>query len=128
MQILEGTTSKARQLLIGQRQPTKKGILPTAVSGVGTDVTLRFLDGLIGSPMQRFITFPVPFIGGVGIIDAINFLVNGGPRNFRGGLTAVIGAKVMTAGLSTLGPIRLPSAQTNPTGSPIAQAPGGASF
>jgi hypothetical protein len=127
MMLLEGSTSKARELLIGERQPRKKGVLPTAVSGVGTDVTLRFLDGLIGSPMQRFITFPLPIIGGVGVIDVINFLVNGGPRNFRGGLTAVIGAKVMTAGLTSLGPIRLPTG-ASPTGAPTAQAPGGASF
>lgn len=126
MQILEGTTSKARQFLLGERQPHKKGILPTAVSGVGTDVTIRFLDGLIGSPMQRFIQFPLPVIGGIGIVDVINFLVNGGPRNFRGGITAVLGAKIMTAGLSTLGPIRLPTA--GPQLPPTQQAPGGAAF
>jgi hypothetical protein len=126
--MLEGTTGKARKFLIGEQQPRKKGIIPTAVSGVGTDITLRFVDRLVGSPLQRFATFPLPVIGGVGVIDIINFLVNGGPRNMRGGATAVIGAKVMTAGLTSLGPIRIPATQTNPTGSTIAQAPGGASF
>ena len=73
--VLHGVTSKASMLLIGEKTPKKRGILPTVASGVGVDQTARAIDRLVGSPLQRFAGFNVPFLGNVGIIDALNFLI-----------------------------------------------------
>ena len=128
MSLLEQPVSKVRQILIGDKQPKKKGLVPTAVSGIGTDAAIRIVDNFIGSPMQKFASINIPFIGPVGVIDALNFLVNGGPRNIKGGLTAVIGARIAIGTITNLGPIKFPSvvnqASTNSTPSASGQSGG----
>ena len=112
MSILSGVEkpiSKARQIFLGE-QKAKRGILPTIVSGVGFDLTAKMIDNTFGSPVQRIASFNIPFIGPIGPIDVINFFIHGGPRNLRGGFTAIIGAKAITGTLSNIGPFRLPGA------------------
>lgn len=97
-------------VLLGERTAKKRGIIPTVASGVGVDMTMRALDRLVGSPLQKFAGFAVPFIGNVGIIDAVNFLIfSGGGRNLKGGLVAVAGAKFVGGTLPAVSSL-LPSA------------------
>jgi len=115
-------------VLLGDRQAKKKGIIPTVASGVGVDMTIRALDRLVGSPLQRFAGFNVPFIGNVGIIDALNFLIfSAGGKNMKGGIVAVAGAKFVGGTLPALGGIQLPGSvsagSTASTASGIAGAP-----
>ncbi len=115
-------------IFLGDRQAKKKGIIPTVASGVGVDATMRALDRLAGSPLQRFAGFNVPFIGNVGIIDAVNFLIfSGGGKNMKGGLVAVAGAKFVGGTLPALGSVQLPGSvsagSTASTASGIAGAP-----
>lgn len=99
--VLKGVTSKTSQILLGERTPRKRGIIPTATGGVGVDVMLKTFDNLVGSPLQRFASINAPFIGPVGPIDGLNFLIfSGGGRNLKGGLVAVVAAKLVTGGLS----------------------------
>lgn len=109
-QILEKPTNKVRTIILGEKTDKKKGVIPTVVSGTGADLTMKAIDGVFGSPVQRFASINLPVIGPVGPIDVINFLIHGGFRNIRSGLTAVIGAKVVTGGLRTIGPFALPGA------------------
>jgi len=108
-------------LLIGERTPKKRGILPTAVSGIGVDVAMRTIDNLVGAPLQKFAGINLPFVGNVGVIDAMNFLIfSAGGRNIKGGVIAVAGAKVVTGTLPSLGSIQLPGSVTSGTTSPVA--------
>ena len=115
--------------------PASKGILQNVVTGVGADLTMRTVDNLFGSPVQRIASFNVPVIGNVGAIDVINYVGHAGGFKFsRKGLIAVISAKMVTGTLTSLGPIRLPGSGIVSTGpatassGPTASAPGGASF
>lgn len=99
--VLKGVTSKASMILLGEKTPKKRGIIPTATGGVGVDVMLKTFDNFVGSPLQRFASFNLPFIGPVGPIDAINFLIfSAGGRNIKGGIIAVAAAKLITGGAS----------------------------
>ena len=71
--VLNGVTSKASLLFLGEKTPKKRGILPTVASGVGVDVTMRAIDRIVGSPLQKFAGFNIPFLGNVGVIDGLNF-------------------------------------------------------
>ena len=118
---------KVSTIFLGQRTPTKKGIIPTAVSGTGAEIAMKSVDNIFGGPVQNILSINLPIVGTVGPIDALNFMIHGGFRNIKGGLTAVIGSKVLVGGLRSLGPISLPGGQ--PTGAPISpQASQGASF
>lgn len=115
--------------------PASKGILQNVVTGVGADLTMRTVDNIFGSPVQRIASFPIPFIGTVGPIDVINYIGHaGGFKLSRKGLIAVLSAKMVTGGLTSLGPIRLPGNSISASGpvtansGPTASAPGGASF
>ena len=106
MAILSGVSSKASMVLLGERTAKKRGIIPTIASGAGVDVTLRAIDNLVGGNLQRFAGFNVPFVGNVGVIDAITFLIfSAGGRNIKGGVTAVVGAKVITGSLPSVASI-----------------------
>lgn len=128
MAFLSGISSKASQLLVGEKAPKKRGILPTVASGVGVDITLRAIDKLVGSPMQRFAGFNVPFLGNVGIIDAMNFLIfSAGGRNIKGGVIAVAGAKLIVGGLPSIGALTGSiGSVTSGTASSVAQGTSGA--
>jgi len=90
-------------VLLGERTAKKKGIIPTIAAGTGVDVTLRAVDNMLGGNLQRFAGFPIPFVGNLGVIDAINFLIfSAGGRNLKGGVTAVVGAKVITGSLPSI--------------------------
>lgn len=111
--------------------PASKGILQNAVTGIGADRLMTILDNLVGSPVQRIASIPLPFVGTVGPIDFINYVGHAGGFKFsKKGLIAVISAKVANNTLTALGPIRLPGSASNPSPqvAPTAQAPGGASF
>lgn len=125
--VLNGVSSKASMVLLGERTAKKKGIIPTATGGVGVDMTLRAIDNLVGAPLQRFAGFNLPFVGNVGVIDALNFLIfSAGGKNLKGGITAVAGAKVVQGTLPALGSISLPGSVSAGTGSPVAAGQPGA--
>ena len=119
--MLEKSFSKAGQLFLGESTPRKKGLIPTAVSGTGAEVAMKSVDNIFGSPVQRIFSLNLPIVGPVGPIDFINFMIHGGFRNIRGGITAVVGSKVLVGGLRSLGPITLPGG--TPTGSPTSSTP-----
>ena len=115
--------------------PSSKGIIQNAVTGVGADLTMRTVDNVFGSPVQRIASVNIPFIGPVGAIDFINYVGHaGGFKLSKKGLIAVISAKMVTGTLTALGPIKLPGSGIVSTGpvtagsGPTASAPGGASF
>ncbi len=98
--------------------PTSKGILQNVVTGVGTDKTLRALDNVVGSPLQRITSFNLPFIGNFGVIDFINYIGHsGGLKISRKGLIAVLSAKAIDGVLPSIGGFSLPGA------SPAGQGP-----
>ncbi len=114
-------------IFLGDRTPRKRGIVPTVASGVGVDMTMRALDRLVGSPLQRFAGFNVPLVGNIGIIDALNFLIfSGGGKNFKGGITAVAGAKFVGGTLPALGNIQLPGSVSAGSTASVASGVAGA--
>jgi len=122
-----GISSKTSQILLGEKTVKKRGIIPTVASGVGVDMTLRAIDRIVGSPLQRFAGFNIPFLGNVGVIDALNFLIfSSGGKNMKSGLVAVAGAKVVGGTLPALGNIQLPGSVTSGTSTSVAQGAAGA--
>ena len=107
--VLKGVRSKVSQVLLGEREVKKRGIIPTAIMGVGLEAGLRAADNIIGGPIQRLFSVNAPFVGTIGPLDAIVFLVmSNGFKNLRGGATAVIGAKVILGGaLARASPINI---------------------
>jgi hypothetical protein len=101
--------------------PTSKGIVQNFVTGVGADTTMRLLDNIVGSPVQRIFSFNLPIIGSIGPIDLLNYVAHaGGFKVSRKGLIAVGAAKIASGALSNIGPIMLPQsnivmAQSTPT-------------
>ena len=70
------SASKVSQILVGERSPGKRGIVPTAVLGTGVLVSLTALDTQLLGGRISSISVALPVIGiRVGIIDAINFLI-----------------------------------------------------
>lgn len=127
MMVFGGITSKASMVLLGERTAKKRGIIPTAVSGIGVDFVLKTADNFVGGPVQSFASIPVPLVGTVGVLDAINFLIfSQGGRNIRGGLTAVFAAKAAVGALPLLGTISLPNRVSGGQGSPVASGVQGA--
>lgn len=125
--VLNGISSKASMVLLGERTAKKRGIIPTVASGVGVDMTLRAIDNLVGSPLQKVAGFNIPFLGNVGVIDALNFLIfSGGGKNMKGGITAVAGAKVVGGTLPAIGSISLPGSVNAGQNSAVAQGAQGA--
>jgi len=104
----EKPISKLRGVLIGEKSDKKRGLIPTAVLGTGAEIAMKTVDNIFGSNIQRLASFNLPLIGTVGPIDVLNFFIFGGIRNMRGGITAVIGSKVLGGGLASIGPISLP--------------------
>lgn len=81
----------------------KKKIIPNVVTGVGADQTMRAVDNIFGSPVQRVFSVQIPFLGNVGPIDLINYLIHSrGFKISQQGLTAVIGAKAVGGTLPAL--------------------------
>ena len=90
--------------LLGQTS-AKKGIVVNMVTGTGVGNTLRAVDNIVGSPLQRIFSLPLPVIGTVGPLDLINYVIHTGGRltgNVTSGLSAVVGDKVISGGLGSL--------------------------
>src|SRR3990167_8621214 len=103
----------------GKIVPTSKGIIQNFVTGVGADQTMRLLDNIVGSPVQKIFSVNLPIIGNVGPIDLLNYIAHaGGFKISKKGLISVGAAKMASGVLTNLGPIRLPSvtqAQSTPS-------------
>jgi len=89
--------------LTGERQPGKRGIIPTAILGTGVLVSLTALDTqLLGGRLTSIFSIPIPGINiRLGLIDVINGLIFfQGPKRARSAITAVVGSKVITGGVN----------------------------
>ena len=106
------------------------GTLSVAAGGIGSDLLMRTLDNIVGSPVQRIFSFNLPLLGTIGPIDVLNYAIYaGGFKLKKSGFIAVLAAKIAGGVLPSIGPIRLPTTGANPTGqSASAGAAGGASF
>jgi len=103
MAILQKPLQSVSKTLLGEAGGKKRGIVPTIVLGTGADQTMRALDNVLGSPLQRIFGFNLPFLGNVGVIDLINYLIfAGGFKISTQGLMAVAGAKAVGGVLPVL--------------------------
>jgi len=102
--LVAGSKSIGRvsQILVGERSPGKRGIVPTAILGTGVLVSLTALDTQLLGGRISSISIPVPLLNvRVGIIDAINFLIFfQGPKRTRSAVTAVLGSKIITGAVN----------------------------
>lgn len=81
----------------------KKQIIPNIVTGAGLGNTIRAVDNIFGSPLQRLFSVPLPFIGNTGVPDFINYLIHsGGFKLSQNGLIAVLGDKAISGTLPLL--------------------------
>ena len=106
--------------ITGKIVPTSKGIIQNVITGIGADTTMRLMDNIVGSPVQRIFSFNLPILGNIGPIDFLNYIAHsGGFKISRKGLIAVAASKVASGALSSIGPIQLPQsvvmAQSTPT-------------
>jgi len=127
--VLKGTSSKLSQIFIGEKVARKRGIIPTAVMGAGLEAGMRAVDNIFGGPVQRLFSANAPFVGTIGPIDALTFLIMSNSfKDIRGGATAVIGAKlILGGGLPTVLPLEIGSRGVNlAQQSSTAQGQGGA--
>ena len=84
--------------------PASKGVVQTAVTGIGFDSVLKVVDSFVGSPMQKF-GVSVPVVGRLSLIDFVNYMVhNGGKimpsKSATKGITAVVSAKLVQTGFN----------------------------
>lgn len=92
---------RVSKILTGEMSPGKRGVIPTAILGTGVDVSLRALDSTLLGNRLSSISVPLPGVGSVGIVDAVNFLIFfQGKSRFRSAITAVVGAKLITGAVS----------------------------
>jgi len=90
--------------------PKSGGIVQNAITGIGFDQLARAVDSVVGSPVQSIFSFNLPVIGGVGIIDVINYLLHSqGKIISKNGIIAVGAAKFVTGALPAIGGIAIPS-------------------
>ena len=90
--------------------PQSKTIIQAGFTGVGFDQGMRAVDNLIGSPMQRSLSFNLPIVGNVGLIDVLNYMVHsGGFKISKKGFAAVGASKFVGGVLPSIGPIQLPT-------------------
>lgn len=111
--------------------PASRGIIQNSVTGIGFDQFSRTVDNMFGSPVQRIISIPVPFLGNVGPIDVANYFVHAnGLRLSKNGLIAVLSAKIVQGVLPSIGGFQLPNSSPNTGGagktSPVASGAQGA--
>ena len=110
----------------GKIVPTSKGIIQNFVTGVGADQTMRIVDNVFGSPVQRIFSVNLPILGSIGPIDFLNYIAHaGGFKVSKKGFIAVGAAKVAGGVLQSIGPIRLPTGVTQAQSTPsVASASG----
>lgn len=93
---------KVSQVLVGEKSPGKRGIIPTAILGTGVLVSLTALDTQLLGGRVGAISFPLPGIGiRFGVIDIINFAIFfQGKNRVRSAITAVGGSKIITGAVN----------------------------
>ena len=96
------SAGKVSQVLVGERSPGRRGIIPTAVLGTGVLVTLTAVDTQLLGGRISAISIPLPGLNiRLGIIDGINFLIFfQGPKRIRSAVTAVLGSKLITGAVN----------------------------
>ena len=101
--VLKAQTQRVAQILTGEKTPSKRGIIPTAILGTGVLVSLTALDTqLLGGRLTSIFSFPVPFLNiRVGLIDIINGLIFfQGKTRTKSAVTAVLGSKLITGAVN----------------------------
>lgn len=107
--------------------PASRGVAQNALTGVGFDKLGKAVDSVVGSPVQRIISFPVPFLGTVTLIDVMNYLVHAnGLRLSKNGFIAVAAARFVDGTLPAIGSISLPGSVNAGQGSSVAAGVPGA--
>ena len=97
--VLKAQVQRVSQVLTGEKTPSKRGILPTAILGTGVLVSLTALDTqLLGGRLTSIFSFPIPVLNiSVGLIDLINGLIFfQGKTRMKSAVTAVLGSKIIT--------------------------------
>ena len=107
--------------------PQSRTMIQAGFTGIGFDQGMKAVDNLIGSPLQKTLSFNVPILGSVGLIDIINYMTHaGGLKVSKKGIAAVGASKFVQGVLPSIGPIQLPTgtAATSSIGSnPSSGAP-----
>ena len=86
-----------------------RSTLGVAAGGIGSDLLMRAIDGVFGSPVQKIFSFNIPVLGTIGPIDILNYMIYaGGLKVSKRGLIAVGAAKLVGGALTNIGPIALP--------------------
>ena len=101
--VAKAQVQRVAQILIGEKAPSKRGIIPTAILGTGVLVSLTALDTqLLGGRLTSIFSFPIPFLNiRVGLIDIINGLIFfQGKTRTKSAVTAVLGSKLITGAVS----------------------------
>jgi len=96
------SVGRVSQVLVGQRQPGQRGVIPTAILGTGVFVSLTALDTQLLGGRLSAISFGLPGLGiRVGLVDVVNFLIFfQGPKRLRSAITAVGGSKLITGAVN----------------------------
>jgi len=96
------SVGRVSQILVGQKQPSQRGIIPTAILGTGVFVSLTALDTQLLGGRLSAISFPLPGLGiRFGLVDVINFLIFfQGSKRLRSAVTAVGGSKIITGAVN----------------------------
>ena len=101
--VLKAQTQRVAQILTGEKSPSKRGIIPTAILGTGVLVSLTALDTqLLGGRLTSIFSFPIPLLNiRVGLIDVINGLIFfQGKTRMKSAVTAVLGSKLITGAVN----------------------------
>ena len=101
--VFKGSTQRVSQILTGEKTPSKRGIIPTAILGTGVLVSLTALDTqLLGGRLTTIFSVPLPVLGvNIGLIDLINFLIFfQGKTRVKSAVTAVLGSKIITGAVN----------------------------
>ncbi len=101
--VFKGSTQRVSQILTGEKTPSKRGIIPTAILGTGVLVSLTALDTqLLGGRLTSIFSFPVPILNvRLGLIDVINGLIFfQGKTRVKSAVTAVLGSKLITGAVN----------------------------
>ena len=101
--VARAQVQRVSQILTGEKTPSKRGIIPTAILGTGVLVSLTALDTqLLGGRLTSIFSFPIPFLNiRVGLIDIINGLIFfQGKTRTKSAVTAVLGSKLITGAVN----------------------------
>ena len=96
------SVGRVSQVLVGERSPGKRGIVPTAVLDTGVLVSLTAVDTQLLGGRISSISVALPGLNiRIGVIDAINFLIFfQGAKRTRSAITAVLGSKLITGAVN----------------------------